>query len=104
MTLATRFHPDGLRLRRILHGILQQVAHDTPERFAIGVDEEPAVIGMDLDIVSVGAGLPLILLDAVLHELREIERFELVLAAAGVHAAEIEEIFDEMMQSRCLLL
>ena len=75
-----------------------------PERFAIGVDEEPAVIGMDLDFVSVGAGLPLVFLDAALHEFREIERFELVLAAAGFHTPEIEEIFDELMQSRCLLL
>ena len=86
------------RVARVLHGVVEQVPHRAAERLGVGLNEVIAGLHAAPDFEAAAVELGAELLNEVAHQGAGVERLERVGAAAGFHAAEVEERLDEPVE------
>src|SRR5689334_22150964 len=82
------FHTDfnGRWYRRVLHGVVQQIANSSSEGFIVRVDLGRSAAS-ELDAVPGRVRLAAKVVDHPAHQFRAIARLEVVATRAGLHAA-----------------
>jgi hypothetical protein len=86
------------RVRRVLHGVVQQIPQRIRQRFAIAGNLPGLAIDLKIDARACRGSLLLELLDHRAYERARIERFEAVRRASRFEPPEIEETLYEPVQ------
>src|ERR1041385_5048499 len=81
---------DVAPFRRILHGVLQQIAEDLLEAVAIAVDDALTAVDVDAEVPVAERGVMAV--HDVAHEVRPWNRFAADLQASGLDARHVEEL------------
>src|SRR5579884_3062360 len=96
------FEPDDRRIRRVLQGVIDQIAQGDAEGFRIRVDGAGAAGVSDFDSPSARTSLRPEFRSDTFDQTGGISLLKTEFARAGFHAAEVQQTFDQPLQAHRL--